>query len=304
MSLFCETCNYTGTSKQAFGRHLLSRKHKERLKCKGKKCVCGNTYMSKQTLYVHQKSCQVYINNPQIVIVDDTTTTDSNADDNNVDIKEMVNTLIDEKLNETLQTLKQKDDEIAKLRREKDEQNKLKDEEIREVNEIIREKEEQIKVLLAEKNTTNNIETQNNVIVINNFGEESIDHISIQEILQMINDKPARSPVLLAQKIHFDSEHPENSNVSITGEKSNYAYIQKDGKKKRDYRKKIINEMTQNSFDIIERTYDDNVNVFSHSKQTGVENLKNRFYNNDIKYLTDEMDLMVLNESTEVKPKA
>ena len=62
--------------------------------------------------------------------------------------------------------------------------------------------------------------------------------------------------------------------------------------------------MTQNSFDIIERTYDDNVNVFSHSKQTGVENLKNRFYNNDIKYLTDEMDLMVLNESTEVKPKA
>ena len=59
--------------------------------------------------------------------------------------------------------------------------------------------------------------------------------------------------------------------------------------------------MAQNSFDIIEKTYDDNVNVFSHSKQNGVKNLKNRFYNNDIKYLTDEIDLMVLNECAEVK---
>lgn len=283
--LFCETCNYTGTSKQAFDRHILTKKHKDRSTSRSFKCVCGNTYMSHQSIYMHRKSCQVHILNPNPV----------EESKNKVDIKEMVNTLIEEKLNETLHTIKQKDEEIAKLRKEKEE-------EIREVNEIIREKDEQIQFLLAEKSTTNNIETQN-VIVINNFGEESIDHISIQDILQMINDKPARSPVLLAQKIHFDSEHPENSNVAITGEKSNYAYIQKEGKKKRDYRKKIINEMAQNSFDIIERTYDDNVNVFSHSKQNGVEKLKNRFYKNDIKHLTDEMDLMVLNESIEVKSK-
>ena len=153
MSLFCETCNYTGTSKQAFSRHLLTKKHKDRSSRRSFKCVCGNTYMSHQSIYMHRKTCQVHLLKPDQV--EETT--------NNEDIKEMVNALIDERLNETLHTLKQKDDEIEKLRRDKDEENKLKDD-------IIREKDEQIKVLLAEKNTTNNIETQN-VIVINNFGE-------------------------------------------------------------------------------------------------------------------------------------
>ena len=304
----CACCGLTCQTSRAYKIHLKSSRHLTRESTKlDYVCTCKKSFSTSSALYRHRKKCHSY----QTRNSNNETSAETNAESNttthetnNVNLEkmeELLETLVEKKYGNTFKTLKQKDEEIAKLRREKAEENKKKEDEIREV---IREKDEQIKLLLAEKNTTNNIETQNNVIVINNFGEESIDHISIQEILQMINDKPARSPVLLAQKIHFDSEHPENSNVSITGEKSNYAYIQKEGKKKRDYRKKIINEMTQNSFDIIERTYDDNVNVFSHSKQTGVENLKNRFYNNDIKYLTDEMDLMVLNESTEVKPKA
>jgi len=281
-TFYCACCGLTCQSSRAYTRHLKSARHiKRKTTVLDHLCICKKSFSTSSALYRHRKTCSIYQNNIE-----------NTSETNNGNIEEMeqiIETLVEKKYGKTLQTLetiKEKDDEIKKICKEKDE--------------IIREKEQQIQMLLSEKNTTNNIETQN-VIVINNFGEEKIDYISIQDILQMINDKPARSPVLLAQKIHFDNEHPENNNVAITGEKSNYAYIHKNGRRVREYRKNIINEMAQNSFDIIEKTYDDNVNVFSHSKQNGVKNLKNRFYNNDIKYLTDEIDLMVLNECAEVK---
>jgi hypothetical protein len=59
MSLHCDTCSKTYSSKQAYSRHLASKNHKLRLDKKNKlfTCPCGNTYLHKQSLYNHKLKC-------------------------------------------------------------------------------------------------------------------------------------------------------------------------------------------------------------------------------------------------------
>lgn len=61
-------------------------------------------------------------------------------------------------------------------------------------------------------NITSNNYTTNNVLVLNNLGEESIQHLTDQFLLEVFKDK---DPAYLAQQIHFSREVPENQNLRL-----------------------------------------------------------------------------------------
>ena len=65
--------------------------------------------------------------------------------------------------------------------------------------------------------TQNNIQTQNNNLIINNFGNERLDHISHEEIVKMLLDGMNTLPMYIEKK-HFDKNFPENNNIVYTKE--------------------------------------------------------------------------------------
>ena len=72
-------------------------------------------------------------------------------------------------------------------------------------------------------NNTNNInnstyiEKQYNNIYINNFGSERIDHITKEEICQILTSGINTIPLYIEKK-HFDRDFPENNNIAFTNE--------------------------------------------------------------------------------------
>ena len=62
-----------------------------------------------------------------------------------------------------------------------------------------------------------NIQTQNNNLIINNFGNERLDYISHDEILKMLMAGMNTLPLYIEKK-HFDKSFPENNNIVYTKE--------------------------------------------------------------------------------------
>lgn len=74
---------------------------------------------------------------------------------------------------------------------------------------------------ITNNNTFNNIQNiekqYNNNIYINNFGCERIDHITKDEIYQILTSGINTIPLYIEKK-HFDKAFPENNNITFTNE--------------------------------------------------------------------------------------
>ena len=80
------------------------------------------------------------------------------------------------------------------------------------------------------KNNQQNITNNNNIkININCFGNENMDYINDKTILQCISKVYGSIPMII-ERIHFDSEHPENNNVKIPNKKLPHAQVMTDNK--------------------------------------------------------------------------
>jgi hypothetical protein len=76
--------------------------------------------------------------------------------------------------------------------------------------------EQQVKELLLQKQCVQNI-TNNNFIIINNFGEENTDYLKNDEkFLKKCIQSPIKSIQKYLDAVHFNKEHPENSNIKLT----------------------------------------------------------------------------------------
>jgi len=61
MSFSCTICDYQGNTKQAYTRHMKSKKHKNRQDgISVHVCQCGKSYLSRQSLYLHKKDCIIH----------------------------------------------------------------------------------------------------------------------------------------------------------------------------------------------------------------------------------------------------
>lgn len=149
-------------------------------------------------------------------------------------------------------------------------------------------------------NNTNN--TSNNTIInINAFGNENLNYLTEKKILRCLTEVYKSIPALI-QKIHFDPNHPENHNVKITNKKLPYASVMgSDQKWKIMKRDEVISQMVDNSYSTLDSAYQENRNKFSESKQSRIDNYKNKYESDDkktIKNISEDVELLVINNST------
>ena len=89
--------------------------------------------------------------------------------------------------------------------------------------------EEQVKNLLLQKQCVQNI-TNNNIIIINSFGEENTDYLrEDSSFLRKCIESPMQSIQKYLDAVHFNKEHPENNNIKLTNLQSPFMDYFKNG---------------------------------------------------------------------------
>jgi hypothetical protein len=156
---------------------------------------------------------------------------------------ELINNLEQEK-NKIMdqQKIKEKDDEIKKLR---DAMEKM----------IMKQSTQNI-------NITNNKIINNNLIVnINSFGKEDLSHITLNDYKKFLGGF-FTGFIKFIEKVHFDENKPENHNINITNIKSKHLHIYEDDKwtlkDKVDVLDKFINKKYNNLVDKCEELEEQN----------------------------------------------
>ena len=280
MSQQCIICNVLLKSEKCMQSHRKSKRHTDKVNNTAQTpnytCGCGKNYTYRQSLHVHRRTCNTELPAAQpklkaIVVTD------------RMRIEELENKLVDER----------------KLR----EQCQKESDELRSQVSILLDKHTQI------SNTTNNhnnnnsknnthIGTQNIIINVNAFGNETVDYIDDKAILACIGRVYKSIPALL-EKIHFDPKHPENHNIKITNKKLQYASVMGDDQKwKTMDRKDAIEKMVLNSYNILDEKYTENKDKIPAAKQQNFEGFQSKFETEEkdvMKQIKTEVDMMVLN---------
>ena len=173
--------------------------------------------------------------------------------------------------------------------------------------------EEELKQLKAEKSvttnrtTTNNhtnnhtnIETQNNNITINlnAHGCENLDYLTKNDIMESICHAFKSIPNLVA-KIYFNPDHPENHNIKITDRRSPYISVYtKDNKWKLANKRDTVGNMIDNSFMLLDDTFEYNKSRIPVSIRNGFERLQKAYEDSEkktMKNINKEVDMVIMN---------
>ena len=106
-------------------------------------------------------------------------------------------------------------------------------------------------------NTTNNNTNNNtqNIIVVNNYGKENTDYLTVDKIKALL-DRPFDSVQELIKMLHFNSEHPENHNVKITNKKEPYALVWNEPIWEVRKKKSVVKDIVDKGYLMIDTTHD------------------------------------------------
>ena len=152
-------------------------------------------------------------------------------------------------------------------------------------------------------NNINNTTNSNNNIIINNYGNENIDHISKKYLLNLFSKTYSAVPRLI-EKIHFDPEHPENQNIKLPNKKLPYIKIKKNDKWQFvDRKTEIINLIDAMCFILSENYQNMNLkgkNSLNERQKNVIEKYLEKYKNDDKKLLSELeniVDLTLINNS-------
>ena len=166
--------------------------------------------------------------------------------------------------------------------------------------------ETQIVKMMDKVGTINN--TTNNIIVVNNYGKENTEYLTVDKIKNLL-DRPYDSIQELIKMLHFDSDHPENHNVKITNKKEPYALVWNDPIWELRKKKSVVKDLVDKGYMMIDMTNDNVVN-----SNNNVVNSNNNVVNSNNKYIKfqdnyecddntikdkieEETEIVIINES-------
>ena len=125
----------------------------------------------------------------------------------------------------------------------------------------------------------NNTINQTNNIVLNNYGQEDLSHIT-SKVLDKLITAPCQMVNNLTKMIHFNKEKPENMNIYIPNKKQKYLKIFKDDKW-------ILEDKNERIPDIIDKNY---FILDSHYGDNGGNEKLDKFINKNYKMYQGKMD--------------
>jgi hypothetical protein len=102
-------------------------------------------------------------------------------------------------------------------------------------------------------NTTNNDNRVTNINIINNFGEENIEYLLKDEnFIKKCIESPINSIHRYLDNVHFNKEHPENTNIKITNLLGPYMDYVKGGKWKKIEKNILLPKIINKSIDVVD----------------------------------------------------
>jgi len=150
-----------------------------------------------------------------------------------------------------------------------------------------------VKLIDKVGNVTNNNNT-NNIIVVNNYGKENTDYLTIDKIKKLLN-RPYDSVQELIKMLHYDPEHPENHNIKITNKKEPYALVWNDPIWELRKKKSVVKDLVDKGFMMIDTTHDtiDETNTkyikFQDNFEDNASNIKDK--------IEEETEIVIINET-------
>jgi hypothetical protein len=145
-------------------------------------------------------------------------------------------------------------------------------------------------------NTTNNNTNNNtqNIIVVNNYGKENTDYLTVDKIKALL-DRPFDSVQELIKMLHFNSEHPENHNVKITNKKEPYALVWNDPIWELRKKKSVVKDIVDKGYLMIDTTHD---NMDESNKK--YINFQTKFDDDETnikEVIEEEAEIVIINET-------
>lgn len=142
-------------------------------------------------------------------------------------------------------------------------------------------------------NCNNNYNNTN--ITINNFGRESMNSISDEDIQRCVNMCYDAIPALF-KLIHIDT--PENRNLYLTNIKNPFIYTYKNDKWILSEMKYILNYVQSGKRDIIEEHIENNKKKFKKFKINNIECMLKKYKNGELdKRYNSKLKLLLINNS-------
>lgn len=112
--------------------------------------------------------------------------------------------------------------------------------------------EEQVKALLLQKQCVQNITNNNFIIQINNYGEENMEYLrNDANFLQKCVECPMQSIQKYLDAVHFNKDHPENSNIKLTNLQSPFMDYFKNGNWSKIEQRVLIPKIIHKSVKVI-----------------------------------------------------
>ena len=112
--------------------------------------------------------------------------------------------------------------------------------------------EQQVKELLLQKQCVQNITNNNFIIQINNYGEENMEYLRDDaNFLQKCVECPMQSIQKYLDAVHFNKDHPENSNIKLTNLQSPFMDYFKNGNWSKIEQRVLIPKIIHKSVKVI-----------------------------------------------------
>ena len=156
--------------------------------------------------------------------------------------------------------------------------------------------------LIEKTGDTNiNIENQtNNQIILNNFGNEDISHIS-DKFMQKLLAIPYVGVQKLIEKVHFNKKKPENKNIALTNKKEKMIKIFKNNKWKYKSKNEIMDEIINTNYTRMDDFYSekgkDKLNINHNNKYLEFQDKFENQDNNLHEKIRDECEMILLSDN-------
>ena len=151
-------------------------------------------------------------------------------------------------------------------------------------------------------NTTNN--TINQTIVLNNYGNEDLSHIT-NSMLDKLIKAPCEMINNLTKLIHFNGQKPENMNIYIPNKNQKYIKVFKDNQWYLEEKKSRIPDIVDKNYNILDNYYEENKeDKLNKNEIKQYKNYQLKIDANDPEIMTEEStkcELEILNNSKNVK---
>ena len=149
-----------------------------------------------------------------------------------------------------------------------------------------------VKLIDKVGNVTNN--NTNNIIVVNNYGKENTDYLTIDKIKKLLN-RPYDSVQELIKMLHYDPDHPENHNIKITNKKEPYALVWNNPIWELRKKKSVVKDLVDKGFMMIDTTHN-NINETNNKYIKFQDNFEDNASNIKDK-IEEETEIVIINET-------